>query len=446
MKEANPMHHPKLSIHPASLVGLALLAALTGCSSEIQTISAVDPVTVSSTTTSAISGRVQEGQQPVVGARVYLYAAGSSGYASQSTNLLSTQVVTDSSGAFNLAHLYTCTAGQQLYLVATGGNAGAGTNPNSALMTGLGDCANLTPTPFTLLDEATTVASVYALAPFMGSLATVGAPAANLHGLARAFTSIDKLVNTATGAVPGSALPTGAIAPSPQLNSLADILAACIDSPGGHAGDGTPCGRLFSLTSNSAATPTDTIAATLAIAHNPTANVAALYALAPSPTQFVPVLTAAPTDWALAITYHAGGFNTPSSTAVDASGNIWIANAAGNTVSVLAQTGVPIAGSPFSGNGLAAPTAIALDASGNAWVANSGSNTVSVFQNDGTVWSGSPVPVGAAPSAVAVDLTGDVWVANSGSNSLTQLSSSGAQLRTITSNVSSPSALAVNPN
>ena len=440
------MHHPKLSPHLASIAGLALLmAALTGCSSLVQT---VDPAAASSTTTttvSAVSGRVQEGQQPVVGARIYLYAAGTSGYASPSTNLLTAQVVTDSSGDFNLAQRYTCTAGQQLYLVATGGNAGAGTNPNSALMAGLGDCANLTLTSFALLDEATTVASVYALAPFMGSAATVGAPASNLKGLTRAFTSIDKLVNTTTGAAPGSALPTGAIAPSTQLNSLADILAPCIDSTGGHAGDGTACGRLFTLTTTATA-PTDTIAATLAIAHNPTANVAALYALAPTPTQFGPTLTAAPTDWALAITYHAGGFDAPSSTAVDANGNIWVANSAGNSVSVLAQTGVPLTGSPFSGNGLAAPSSIALDASGNAWVANSGGSTVSVFQNDGSVWSGSPVHVGAAPSAVAVDLTGDIWVANAASSSLTQLSSSGAPIRTITSNVSSPTALAVNPN
>jgi streptogramin lyase len=435
----------------ASRAGLLLLlAALTGCGgSMVQSIAPADPVSPGGPTTTsspAVSGRVQEGQQPVVGASIALYAAGTTGYASPSTNLLSAQVVTDSSGNFTLAQPSTCTAGQQLYLVATGGNAGPGTNPNSALMAGLGDCASLTSTRFTLLDEVTTVASVYALAPFMSGAASLGAPASNLQGLARAFSSINKLVNTTTGVAPGTALPSGAVAPSTQLYALADILAACIDSTGGHAGDGTPCGRLFTLTATSASTPADTIAATLAIARNPTANVAALYALAPTSMPFLPTLTSAPTDWALAITYHAGGFNSPTSTAVDASGNIWVANSAGNSVSVLAQTGVPIAGSPFSGNGLAAPTSIALDASGNAWVANSGGSTVSVFQNDGSVWSGSPFAVGAAPSAVAVDLTGDIWVANASSNSLTQLSSSGAPLRTITSNVSSPSALAVDPN
>jgi hypothetical protein len=440
------MKHPRSSsLRPHTACRLLLLTAALaqiGCSTDIRTLATATATSgASSTVVSSLSGQVQAGHQPMAAATIYLYAAGGTGYASASTNLLTATVLSDSSGNFNLA--YSCTAGQQLYVLARGGNAGAGANASAALMAGVGDCASLTSSSFVTVNEVTTVASVFALAPFMTAYADLGAPASNLQGMARAFASVNKLANTATGTAPGSALPNGATAPTAQLNTLANILAACVASTGGRAGDGSICGRLFTLTTPAAGTPpTDTVAAALAIAHNPTLNAAALYALASTP--FTPALTAAPTDWALSITYHPSGLDTPSSTTVDAGGNIWVANAGNNTLTVLAQTGVPIAGSPFSGNGLSTPTAIALDASGNAWVANSGASTLSIFQNNGSVWSGSPIAVGGSPVAIAIDPTGDIWVANSAGNSLSQLSSSGALLETITSNLSSPSAIAIN--
>jgi len=50
----------------------------------------------------ALNGHVMGGQQPVSGATIQLYAAGSSGYGSASTGLLTSAVTTDASGSFTI--------------------------------------------------------------------------------------------------------------------------------------------------------------------------------------------------------------------------------------------------------------------------------------------------------------------------------------------------------
>ena len=71
-----------------------------------------------------------------------------SGYAGATTNLLTSAVATDAGGNFNITGAYSCTAGQQLYIVSAGGNPGGGNNPNLALMAALGDCKNLSASTF----------------------------------------------------------------------------------------------------------------------------------------------------------------------------------------------------------------------------------------------------------------------------------------------------------
>ncbi len=60
-----------------------------------------------------------------------------------------------------------------------------------------------------------------------------------------AFNTVNKVVNVGTGTLPGATLPAGATLPTAEINTLADILAACINSPGGVAGDNSACGNLF---------------------------------------------------------------------------------------------------------------------------------------------------------------------------------------------------------
>jgi len=396
----------------------------------------------------AIQGRVYGGQQPIGGATLALYAAGITGYSAANVNLFSTPVITTSKGNFTFSS-WSCTPGQQLYLVATGGDPGAGVNNNAALMAALGDCSTVNSNTYVSINEITTIGSVFALAPFMSGYAALGSSATNTAGLARAFASVNKLVNIANGQAGGSALPSGATAPVNEIYTLADIIAACINSPGGVAGDGSPCGTLFTLaTPSGGSAPTDTVQAALNIAHNPTLNVAALFNT-PLPTSpYVPQLASAPSDWTLAVRYSTGAFNSPKSTTIDANGNVWVANSVGNSISVLAQTGAPVAGSPFTGNGLTGPTTIAIDVGGNGWIANQGGNTVSAFTTAGAAVSGSPFAGSgtiSTPTAVAIDATGNVWIGNLGNNSVTELTSAGSYVQQFTSGVANPQSLAVNP-
>src|SRR3984957_13130725 len=129
-----------------------------------------------------LRGMVHGGSQPISGATIQLYAAGTTGYGTGATALLSTPVTSDASGSFSITGDYTCPSStSQLYLVAMGGNPGlaAGTNnAASVLMAALGPCSlhggqlTLDPNLFISINEVTTVASVFLLAPFLGGCGT----------------------------------------------------------------------------------------------------------------------------------------------------------------------------------------------------------------------------------------------------------------------------------
>jgi hypothetical protein len=422
------------------LLALGILFSLVGCSNMTTTAPVQHAI--------AFQGAARGGQQPITGASLFLYAASTSGYGATNANLLTTEVKTDANGAFTITGDYSCGAGQQMYIVAMGGNPGGGTNANAGVMAALGDCSGLKPTTFINMNEITTVGSVFALAPFMSSYKALGTSNTNVGGMVRAFASVNKIVNIATGSSVGPALPVGATAPSAEINTLADILAACINSQGGLAGDETPCGHLFSWTTPSGGSaPTDVIQATLNIARNPALNAANLFTLPTPSAPFAPKLPAAPRDWTLSINYTGGGFNTPKSTTVDANGNVWVGNAGNNTVTILAQSGNPLSAFPLSGNGLNVPSAVAIDANGNCWVANAGGTTVSVFTPQGGTILGSPfdgLGTISAPMAIAIDGLGNVWVSNSGNNSVTKLSGAGMYLQQATVGINQPGALAIN--
>jgi hypothetical protein len=418
------------------LIGTASLM-LIGCSGV--SMGTAVPVAIAG---EAINGFVHGGQQPISGATIHLYAAGTGGYAIANTDLLTSPVTTDAGGGFSLSGKYSCAAGQQMYVVALGGNPGGGANNEIGLMAALGDCASLTSSGSISVNEVTTIASVFALAPFMSGYAELGTSSTNTAGLARAFASVNKLANVATGTAPGAALPAGAIAPVSEINTLADILAACVNTTGGVAGDESACGKLFNLaTFQAEPAPTDTIGLALAMARHPALNVSAEenYVLPQSP--FTPMLNETPSDWTLAVSYT--GFNAPRTTTIDANGNVWVANSGNDTMTVLAQSGNPLM--TLSGNGLKAAVAVALDANGNAFAANSGDATVSAFTSGGNVFGASPFSVGSSPSALTFDAEGSLWVANSGSKSISELTGTGTLQQTISTGNDAPVALAVDP-
>jgi streptogramin lyase len=439
------------------LIGAGALfgaTVLSGCGTGVYS-DAGKPVTVMGT---AVQGIVMGGQQPVAGVTVQLYQAGATGYGSASTPL-GPSVQTTSNGNFNLPS-YTCAAGSQVYLVGTGGqpiaatmSSPAVTNSNLAMMVGLGTCGGTYLNNFINVNELTTVATVWALAPFMSGVANIGSSSTNGAGLADAFAAVNELVATANGTLPGPALPAGATLPTTEINTLGDILEQCINSGGGVAGDGSNCGNLFSVAPNAAGTvyPTDTITAAMNIAQSPGRNVANLNKLRSSSPVFQPALdvNSPPSAWTLAITYVGGGLNTPSSIAVDAAGAVWISNKGNSSVTKLDDTGAAVSGTGgFTAGGFNAPSAIAIDGGGNAWVANSGNNTItelSSTDSSGTVYSGNGL---SAPGSIAIDGSGDVWVANTGSNSVSAFSSSGAALTGSPfsgAGTSAPTSVAVTP-
>ena len=158
---------------------------------------------------------------------------------------------------------------------------------------------------FIHINELTTIAAVWSLAPFMSSYSSIGSGPTDTAALASAFTLASEYVNTTTGTSPGLNVPAGATVPVAQLNTLADILSTCVNSAGGVAGDGSVCGTLFaSATPNGGTPPVEVIGAGLNIAnHSDSECFRLILGLAPATgAPFVPMMAAAPADWTVNLT------------------------------------------------------------------------------------------------------------------------------------------------
>ena len=428
----------------AFALALTLVAsgALTGCGAG----TASGPVPVAGV---ALKGKVMGGQQPISGATIQLYGAGSTGYGSASTPLVSSTVTTGADGSFNIAGDYTCTSGSQLtYLTATQGNTGSGNNANLALMAALGPCSGLSSIGFVTINEVTTVGSVWALSAFMTGLTNVGSSATNVTGITNAFADVNTLVDIAAGAAPGPSLPAGTTVPSAEIYTLANILAACVNTNGGVAGTpATNCGKLFSdVNPGAGSAPTNTVAAAMDIAQHPGSNVAALYAIPPAiGAAFPSGLGSQPNDFTIAVNFTGGGLSAPVALAADASGNIWIANGTGTAVTEFSHSGAPATGSPFAAS-LSGASAIAIDISGGPWIVNKTNNSVSRLTSSGSVVAGSPYNTAgyfSAPTGISFDTTGRAWISNSSNNSVTVLNTSGVGVNYTPSGLATPVGLAV---
>lgn len=257
-----------------------------------------------SSKTFALRGNVHGGQQPVSGAAIQLYAVGSNGDGSQSAPLLTHAVFSDGLGNFTITGDYTCpSSGTMVYLLATGGNPGLASGTNNSgisMIAALGNCGLLQASTFITVNELTTEGAVAALAPFMTSSTGIGSATIDAPALTSAFSLASEYVNVAAGTAPGLNLPNGSNVPVAELNTVADILASCINSSGGIAGDGSPCGNLFALTTPLGGTaPTDTVMAALDLAQNPTANTTELFGLVAAETPFQPTLSTPPQDFSI---------------------------------------------------------------------------------------------------------------------------------------------------
>lgn len=399
-------------------------------------------VTITATArAAAANGAVYGGQQPISGATVQLWQVGTTGYGTGAATL-GNSVTTASDGTFVLTGQYSCAnaanGGNTLvYITATGGNPGlsAGTN-NSAvfLMTALGACGNLTPSTFISINELTTVATVYALAPFMGPSGAIGSYGTSNQGLVNAFATVNNLASTTLGTAL-QATPNGnGIVPQAKLNTLANILAPCVNSSSPAS---AACSNLFSAaTAGGSPTPSTVLGAALNIALNPSNNVQALLQLPNASAPFQPSIATA-NDLTIALEFASGG-TAPKALALDGTGNVWIANYAtggsSSSVSLLSPLGVPAANSPYSGaasvNGV---TALAVDSNNQVWLANHDNNSVAALSatttNSQTTIQTNSGPFGSiglsSPSGIAVDAGNNIWVANNGNNSITKMPNAG---------------------
>ena len=423
---------------------------LSGClSTQIGSRTEVNPVQGA-----ALQGKVHGGENPIVGAKVYLYAANTSGFGSASVSLLDSPgyVTTDSNGSFSITSDYTCpAASSQVYIYAVGGNPGLaqGTNNLSAgMLAGLGSCGSLKSSTAVIVNEVSTIATAYAIAGYAVDATHVSSSGSTLAltGIANAFAAIPNLeqVTTAAGVtsylgVANATTPAGnGTVPQAEINTLANILAACTNSTGTVTGptNATPCYTLFTNAMSGGTTgtqPTDTATAAINIAHNPGATTIGSLQSANPP--FQPV-TSQLVDFTISIDYNGGGLNWPYAMAVDESGNVWVTNYSGNNVSEFSAIGVPLSGSSgYSGGGLLFANAIAIDSSGNAWVPSSASGQVAritEFNPSGEVLSGASGYTGSsiiAPSSIAFDASGNAWVANNNFlNNISEFNSAGTPI------------------
>ncbi len=530
MKPFSPLCGCTPRVFIATLTASLLLGALalTGCAG----VSAIPDTIVSDSAIhpGAIQGSVFGGHAPIVGAHVYVFEVGRTGYASAAvskmttgagTDATGTYVVTDSSGAFNITGDYTCDANVPVYLAAVGGSSTA--NPTltitSATFTETGNSgkytitfhaantlavgnlvtfSNLTggyaqlngltysvtaatTTTFTVsfngahgsitgtttgtatygvspsiinlamlgkcpgtsgefantlsyvyMNEVSTTATAFAMAGFGSGPYNIGTSSTNLTGIQNAAVNAGQLydiqgsnlgttTNDGEHHIARATTPAGnGTVPQATIDTLADILASCIDSSGSTS---TQCTTLFTYATSTGATsgtrPTDTATAAFNIAQFPagTGNATAhtnfmnnLFALQSSGVvPYTPNLTTVPNDFSLAISYPStlnANMGNPESIAIDASGNVFFTNQSTGYITKLLPTGA-ISANYASG---VTPGYLSIDPSGNVWFgAINGGSSIVELTNAAAFKAKSPTAAYGTVSATATDSAGDFY-------------------------------------
>jgi NHL repeat len=415
--------HVLVSTPRRSLVGLALVATVVAYGSLISTRASAAP--------QAVAGTVKSAAGPLSGFGVTLFAGGSSSVAELGSS------TTAADGTFFITYAQPQDPNAVLYLRAAEASPTGG--PRS-LWSVLGPG----PAPDTVVvDEATTVATAYAMAQFTDGTEIRGPS----PGLPNAAAMAHNLADVRTGDLSPVLLTTpngGETRTRDTFDSLANAVSACVETA-------IACEALFdAATSPQGTRPDDTFAALVNVAHDPWHHIPEVFTvsmLGPRPHQ--PFLAAAPPGWTLALRFVGDGTSVdgPGNVVVDDRGHLWVNNnyvysADSNTqvcgsglLSEFLPDGRYASGSPYSGGGLnGAGFGIGRDPYGDIWVGNFGfaspgcadpppHNSVSQFRPDGTPVS--PDTAGwtqgniAWPQATVSDDQGTIWIANCNNNSVT---------------------------
>ncbi len=392
------------------------------------------------TSSSSFQVTVLAGSKPISAAAVQFYAAGTSGNGSAPTAL--SAATTNASGVATIPSGFACPAASSpVYVVSRGGTVSGATaaNPNIALLGALGPCNGIAAGAKYIVDEATTVAGIEALQQFYSPGGNIGATASNLTGIANAFATAATLADPVAGTSPGATLPAvvplptlqpPVVSPAPRVNSLANILNACVASS-------SVCASLYTATTQNSVVPANTLDAAFYLARNPAANVSALFALSQASSAYSPALSAAPHDWTMFLEFNGGAMNNPSGLGVDSTGSVWVASYF-SIASKFSPIGAAIFPGGLTGSGLNNSYGLAIDTSDNPWIPNeqpftaSGIGSVTEFNSAGTTALSGAAGYQSGgmdyPLSVAIDPNGTVWVVDYGNSHITLLNPSGVPL------------------
>jgi hypothetical protein len=435
-------------------------------------------------------------------------------------------VTTDGNGAFNLTGDYSCSINQTVYIAAVGGTTqddATGTtyaNPAIANMAVLGICpssGNFSTTgngaiPYIYMNEVSTTAAAYALAAFGTDAFHIGVldndqadsqytrngvtgdsrASYTKNGLKQAFYNAYNLYditgsNLTTvvygeGHIASPVTPGGnGVVPQAEIDTIGNILAACVDSANTATQQSAQCQVLFNNTTSNGipvgttgagTAPTDIASAAFNLAHFPAGVqnpgfVRALYSVPTASVPFSPHLTVQPNDFTIELKFtltNAGGtnlINNPTAISIDgnnyvgserpnASGQsttgpeegIWIANASAVPVKFFARTGLPDAATNSNiANYVTGWQSVAIDFNNNVWLTAPAQNALVETSNYGGApeTNGTPVPnpTGAFraytdgfsyPYGASIDASANVYISNATGNNLDKLTSLGVNI------------------
>lgn len=362
------------------------------------------------------------------------------------------------------------------------------------------------------MNEISTVATAYALAGFTNTAATnqdlndefhIGSASTTqaLNGITNATKTAANLYNiegpylstvyAGEGHIANSTTAGGnGTVPQSTIDSLGNILAACVDSnntyritstvgtsPNTTAGTlSTACQTLFLYASDNGVYDTTTYNTTLKTGHaafniaqaaislarfpqgegTGTTNAAGVQTVTPLsktsasnfvskiydvPTgnvPFAPYLAAVPDSWVLPIVYTEAKMLTPYRNAIDSLGNVWVvgATASGTSQNYAIQfnnLGVV----QYRLTGVDGGSSVAVDTDDNVWVTSQANSTVQEFSSTGTTLQASLAPTGINnPYAIAIDGQNNVWIGNESNTNVIKINSSGV----LTANYAEPDA------
>jgi hypothetical protein len=329
----------------------------------------------------------------------------------------------------------------------TNGIVTAGTQSNNSIvmLATLGNCptsgnlnfggGSTSPINYVYLNEISTVATAYTFQPFTSSanndavhigssgsaqgllgIENAASTAAQLYSIQG---SVDTTVPDGEGHIANSQTQLNGVAnqgngvvPQATIDTLGNILAACVDSaPNGNNADGAlsvQCSTLFANATDNGLTtgtkPTDTATAAINIARYPAGNysstantptnfVTNLYGIPTGDVPFTPHLSNTPPNFLIAINYPQTAVSGyPSATnstlgraesvAIDQMGQIWITAQANNDVVRWSPLGVQ----NFSHSDGYIYGYVSIDGSNNAWTGNAASvSGIEEFGADGSL-------------------------------------------------------------